>query len=104
MSAFDATLRALDIQIIEPTDEDQHSTQIAVIVGLVLPIAQGPGQPPIPAPLGILRFDVEKEALNALGADAQVVADKLKGRSNVVLANSLEGVDQAAEFQQGLRG
>lgn len=104
MSAFDATLRALDVQVIDPQSEDQTSTQLAVIVGLILPIAQGPGQPPIPAPLGILRFDLDKTALQELSQDAGEAAEKLKSHSSVVLANSLDGVDKAAEFQQGLRG
>lgn len=102
---FDANVQALDIRVIAPEEDDTESDtlQLAIMVGSVLPIATGPGAPPIPLPLGMQRFPLDRDSAIALGRELIERGEALPKPSNLVTAQSLAGIDRVADFQKGLR-
>jgi hypothetical protein len=86
-------LQALNVEILEA----ENHLQLAVTLGIVLPV--GPGQV-VPLPAGIVRVPLSKEAAKTTGQGLLDGAENLPdppATSDLVIANSLAGVDQAVQ-------
>jgi hypothetical protein len=77
--------------------------QLVVILGMALPFA-GPDRQPIVAPLGQVRIPMDKNLSEQLGKGLQDAAEKLPKKSDLITASSLQGVEQTAKFNEGLKG
>jgi hypothetical protein len=97
----------LSIQIvgIDAVADDDHVT-LLVQPALLLPV--GPGQA-MPLPIGVVRMPISKDQAlahaEAIKTAAENVDDsKQKAKSDLVIANSMQGVDEAARQAQQFRG
>lgn len=98
---FDATLQVLKITV--ETVED-GSLQIILFIGFALPV--GPGQA-MAVPAGVLRIPLNKDAAIEHGNEVLAKANDLPDPpqdSGLVVAQNLQGVDQAAKMDQQMRG
>lgn len=106
--SFDATVQPIGIDLSVPSEEQikegANALQVNVTLGQVLPFSPGPGQPPLVIPSGVIRFPVGREQALNLAEKLQEEGEKLPKQSSIITANSLEGIDQAADFQKNLRG
>lgn len=79
----------------DPTD-----LQVIMVVGAVLPVATGPGQPPLVVPMEVLRFPMGKESAielaNAILETATDLADPPK-ESGLYLPSDPREADQLAQ-------
>jgi hypothetical protein len=106
MSAFDMTVRPVDVQIAlrdSNGGEEPNELQIGVVLGMILPFSAGPNEGPIVAPLGIIRLPMDRDMAEQVGKAILEGAEQLPKKSNLTVANSLQGVDDLNQFQQGLR-
>src|ERR1700746_160592 len=97
---FDATLQAISIEVVPQEDH----VQLAIVVGIVLPVAPGTG---MPVPIGVLRVPMSKATLLARGQellDAAEAFPEPQQPSGLVVANSLAGVDQAVKQAEAFKG
>lgn len=102
MSAFDATIRVGEVALQPIEDEKGDVHEAHLILGMISLIPVGPGQM-APLPLGALRVPLAKDSLKGLRDEIDKVLEVVKDRPNIQIAGSLDGIDKAAEFQQGLR-
>lgn len=104
---FDITLNAVDIDVTEVELGNEHAVQASFVIGIMLPISSGPGQPPLIAPGGVVRLPLSKSAAIDFFKGGLEVAEGLPDEpkeSDLVVASSLEGVDKFANADATLRG
>lgn len=104
---FDITLNAVDLDVGETELGGQPVAQLSFVLGIMLPLASGPGQPPLIAPSGVVRIPLDKEGAINLFREGLEVAENLPDPpkdSGLVLANNLDGVDRVAKAEADLRG
>ena len=61
----DSTMNTVGTNVIPAATEDGSDPtdlQVIMVVGAVLPIASGPGQPPLVVPMEVCRFPMGKES------------------------------------------
>jgi hypothetical protein len=90
---FDATLQILQI-VIETTQDGV--IQLVLFVGFALPVGNGQA---MPVPAGIVRVPLNKAAALKHGQELVDAANDLPDapkESGIVIASSLNGVDEAA--------
>ena len=109
MSAFDIHINVVGTSIGAPSEDAlkagaPSALEVELLLGQQLPFAQGPGQPPIVAPLGKVRYALEREAAIEFFERGLEEAKKLPAKSNIEVAHSLDGVEKAAERLQKLSG
>lgn len=109
MTAFDTHLNVVDMGLAVPTaealDEGAEPTiEISLTVGQVLPFSQGPGQPPLVAPIGKVRFGLDRDSAVKYFTQALEAATALPVRGQVDIATNLHGVDVVAERLAKLKG
>lgn len=100
---FDLTLQAIGFDTSSPMD---NVLVVGMHVGMPLPFA-GPDQNPIVAPLGQVKFPMDKTSAVALAGRILEMAEGMPDsnpKSDLIVANSLEGVDKAVELSQRLKG
>lgn len=103
MSAFEAKIRVGEAGIqLNRENDDELALEAELVLGIVTFAPVGPNQV-IPVPFGALRVPLDKAAVEALAKQLNEAAEQMKDRPNIEVANSLAGVEQAAQFQQGLR-
>lgn len=103
MSAFDATIRVGEIQHeLKREKPDGPAYAMDMILGMMTLAQVGPQQF-MPIPFGVVRVPMDTEAVDSLIADLVEVREQMSTKPNIAVAHSLEGVDKAAQFQQGLR-
>jgi hypothetical protein len=104
---IDATVNTIhtEVEVLEE-DGQARAAQIVMVGGMILPIASGPGQPPLQVPALALRFPMGKAALGQLIERAQEAYDALpeERTSDLMIANSLQGVDKLADADRQFRG
>lgn len=106
---LDLTIQPLGLDISAPEDEQLEAgappvVQFVIVAGTTLPF-QGPDAQPIRVPSAQIRFALPKEAALKLAEMAVEQADRLPDQkeSDLVIANSLQGVDKVAEQFQNFR-
>lgn len=102
MAAFDAqiTLVGLNVQVIregEGEDAPAYAAELGILIGLPV----GPGQA---VPFGQVRAPLTTEAVDDLIESLTEARSHMSKRPNIAIASSLDGIQQQAQFQQGLRG
>lgn len=100
---FDLTLQPIGFNA-EVRDE---VLVVSIGVGMTLPISPGPDQPPIVAPTGQVQFPMNKQSAEMLALSITKAVEQMpdpKHESDLVVANSLSGVEQAAKLAQNLKG
>lgn len=102
MTAFDANINVVGTSIGMPTEEQMNAGAPAVLelglkVGQQLPFSQGPGQPPVTADLGMLRFTLDREVAIEFFEKGLEAAKTLPVKPNIDIATNLEGVEEAAK-------
>jgi hypothetical protein len=99
---FDTTIQVLRPDVV--VAEDNSHLQLVFITGIPLPV--GPDQF-MPIQTGVYRVPMTKKAAKeiyeTLGEAIEQLEDE-KPASPLVVANSLQGVEQAAGLDQKLRG
>lgn len=93
----DTTIQALNIEIPEVNDGDEHLTLVA-IQGIPTPFPNQSGQPVVLLS-GIYRIPMGKQAALEVAEALRTQAEKLpdpKPQSNIVIPGSLDDVDQVA--------
>lgn len=105
---IDVTLQPFQVGLEVPSEEQlaegANALRANFTIGAVLPITMGPGQPPIPVPLGQLHIPLNREQAISLGESLIKEAERLPKESNIITANNIGEVDQMARFTEGLRG
>jgi len=98
---FETTYRIVNYDVLEAEDHIES----VLTTGLPVPIPTPEGMAMMPVPAGVIRFPLTKKAAEEYGQQILDAAAKLPDEinSNLVIANSLQGVDKAADFQKGLR-
>lgn len=101
MSAFDALLNVVN-QEVGVDEENPTGVQVALDLGLVVPIVVDPHRPPAGAlvQLGRVRFNIEDAAVaKAFGEALVEAAEKLPAKSNVdiAIASNLNQVEETAK-------
>lgn len=99
MYAFDAQLQPQGVQVSTDQENDATTTLLCVAIGGFLPVTQ----PPMPMPLGILRFPFNKKNLADLIQALQQAHDTMKDESQVVPAQSVEEAKKLADFHDSIR-
>jgi hypothetical protein len=102
MSAFDATIRVGEASVAVLEDPQGKKTEAHLILGVLAVAPVGPGQA-IPIPLGVLRVPVDKRSITQLRKELEQAEEQMEERSDIQIATSLDGVDQAAQKVQNLR-
>lgn len=103
MSAFDATLRVGEASVqLQKENDDAPAYEAQLVLGLLALAPVAPDQA-LPIPLGTLRCPLNLDAIESLIDSLSRARDQMSRKPNIAIASSLEGVDRAAEFQQGLR-
>lgn len=91
----DTTISAMSMNV---EIVDDHIS-LAVITGITLPL----GPQPLPIPTGIYRIPIGKEAAEQIGQaliDGASQLPETKKPSDLVVAQSLAGVDQVVQAQE----
>lgn len=109
MSAFDSNINVVGTSIGVPTEEQLENghpsaLEIALKVGQVLPFSQGPGAPPVIAEFGTLRFALDRDTAIEFFEKGLEEAKKLPAKAKIDIAQSMAGVDVAAEKLAKLSG
>lgn len=89
MTAFDATVRVIGMEVELPdTDGPQYEQQLILITGALAPV--GPNQA-IQVPLGVLRIPLDHDSTKAIVEKLE--ANTLERRPDIQIASSIpEGV------------
>ena len=107
MSAFDVTITPINFQLQAVPNEKGEATelQMVVMVGILLPFQQAPGQPPPVAPIGVVRVPLNKELAENLGDSLKAEAEKMVKPSTLEVATGLdaEALKKAAAVDGKLR-
>lgn len=109
MSAFDSHINVVGTSLGVPTEEQlaeghPSALEIALKIGQVLPFSQGPGAPPVIAEFGTLRFALERETAMEFFEKGLEEAKKLPAKPKIDIAQTLDGVDVAADKLAKLSG
>jgi hypothetical protein len=100
MYAFDAQLQPQGVQVTTDQEDGATQTQVCIAIGGFLPI----NNPPLPVPLGILRFPFNKKNLGDLIQALQQAHDTMKDDSSLVTAQSVDEAERVAAFHDTIRG
>jgi hypothetical protein len=107
---FDTTLNVIGTNVIPAANEegsDPTDLQLILVVGAVLPIATGPGQPPLTVPMGVLRFPIGKDSAVEIAENMVTVAEELADppkASGLVLPSDPSEVENLAREFGKFRG
>lgn len=108
--SFEISIQPIDINLAVPSDADleagANALMIQVTMGMILPFQSGPGQPPIIAPLGIVKFPMAREQAEDLAVKLAEESQKLPkapSSSGLEVATSLEGIDKVQNFADKLK-
>jgi hypothetical protein len=102
MSAFDAQINVVDQTIL--VAEDQKSFQVALTLGLVVPVATPNGLQPAMTSLGVLRFAIDDRAKGEALADAiRTASENLPKASDLLVASNLGQVEEAARRMEAAK-
>ncbi len=82
---------------IAPVEEGDEELKLITVVGTMVP---GPGGQAMALPTALVRFTLNRESAVAIGREGE----KLKKPSEIAVASSLSGVDQALRSDRNLRG
>jgi len=102
MTAFDSHVNVVGTSIGTPTEEQladgaPSAVEIAIKVGQQLPFAQGPGQPPVVAEIGTLRFTLDRVTALELFERGLEAANDLPSKPSIDIATSLDGIEAATQ-------
>lgn len=95
---FDATLQAIAVEVVP---EETH-VALVIMLGLALPTPDGKV---LRVPGGILRLPMSRDAAIKHGTELKDAGESVpeKKESDLVVANSLQGVDEAARANAQFR-
>jgi hypothetical protein len=102
MTAFDTTLRVGEASLQPIEDENGNVYEAQLVLGTITLLPVGPGQA-VPMPIGAYRVPLNRDAIKALYEQFGQALEVIKERPNIAIAGSMDGVEQAAQAQQGLR-
>lgn len=104
MSAFNAQVNVVKTDVLVSEEGQPPALQVALTVGLVVPVATSQGLQPAITALGIIRFDLnEREEALALAESIREGAELLPAaKSDILVASNLGDVERAAQQMSGL--
>lgn len=108
MNAFDTRINVVAASVGVPTPEQLENgstpgVEVALTIGLQLPLSPGPGEPGINANLGVVRYELDRDAAIEFFALGLKSAEGLPDKSPVEIASSLSGVEQASNTLANLK-
>lgn len=103
MSAFEARIRVGEagVQLVRDND-DEKALEAELVLGIITLAPVGPGQV-MPIPFGAIRVPFDKAAVDGLAKQFTEASAEMKEKSNIEVAQSLEGVERAAAFSENLK-
>lgn len=109
MSAFDTTVNVIGTSLAAPSEEqlktgETPALEIRLTIGQILPFSAGPGQPPVVAPVGTIRYGLDRDAAIEFFKTGLEEAEKLPPPSKLEVASSLNGIDEAAKNLERITG
>lgn len=109
MSAFDATLTVGGLDVAVPNEDAIQNgikphVQVVLEVVQPLPLAQGPGQPPVLAHFGTIKFHLGRDQAVEFFKLGLETAEKLPQESQLEIATDLSAAEQAAEALKRMQG
>jgi hypothetical protein len=97
----DTTVNTINAQAHLLEDDGRPvAVQLMLVAGTALPLAPGPGQPPIMMPTEVFRFPLSKQAAKEFAQQINEAAEQLPNETDLAIATSLQGVDQLADATQ----
>jgi hypothetical protein len=101
MNALDISLTVLSAGLSVPSEEQLAAgadpvLEVALHVGIPLPFSQGPGQPPMIAPLAVVRYKMDRDAAVDFFGTAKEEAEKLPKPSQIQTASAADLANAAA--------
>jgi hypothetical protein len=106
----DSTINLMGTNVIPHATEDGSEPahlQVIMVAGIVLPIASGPGQPPLTVPTEVMRFLMDKaSAIELANSIIEIAADlpDPPRESGLVLPGDPREVDALAQELGRFRG
>lgn len=113
MSAFDMSLSVFGTSIAVPDEESQKTAKqsgqpvaldVILAVALPLPFQQGPGQPPVMAHLGNVKFSMDKESAEKFFQSGLEAAEQLPATSNLAVVSDLGAAERMGDDLSAMRG
>jgi hypothetical protein len=94
----DTTLQILKQEV--AVDKEDNSLQLILLVGIILPTANGPAG----IPTHVYRVPLDRQGALELAKDLSEGGNQLKPESDIAVASSLHDVDRAAHSLQQFKG
>lgn len=99
--SLDITINPLSINLTKA--QDDLTAQIVIVTGIPFPIEDPSTGGPLHVPSDQYRVPLDKTSARGLGEALIELSNDLKEHSNIQIANSLQGVEQAVNLDKNLR-
>lgn len=100
MSAFNATVNVMNVEVVKP--EGENHLLVNLMLGMALPFSED-GANPVIAPVGKLTFPITKDAASQFGGKLTELAEELTS-NNIEIATDLAAAEKAAQALEGFKG